>query len=171
MQNTPAAQHCFGEFLLTYALYREKKLNYADQEIVYNRWNKPSLRDYPNIHYNISHCKGLTACVLSDVPVGIDVEKIRPFSISAAKRVCEKLEMEDIQRSKDKDRHFFIYWTLKESCVKAIGYGITYPMKKVVFRLTDNEIRCITQPEYHFKLIEDSSSFVIAVCYKRYENY
>ena len=29
-------------------------------------------------YFNISHSHGLVACAVSDVPVGIDVEKIRP---------------------------------------------------------------------------------------------
>lgn len=37
---------------------------------------KPYLRDYPGIHFNISHCEGLVACAFSDTETGVDVERI-----------------------------------------------------------------------------------------------
>ena len=43
----------------------------------YNEHDKPSIVGHPEIHFNLSHCKEAAACVVSDQPVGIDVESIR----------------------------------------------------------------------------------------------
>ena len=165
--NTLDTQHKHGEFLLSCALFSEKNISYKDQSIVYNEWSKPSLRDYPDIHYNVSHCDGLTACAIADVPVGIDVENIRAYSDGAANHVCDKKEIDDICGSQDPDRRFFMYWTLKESCTKAMGCGVSYPMKKIVFQLSERGIECLTLPQYQFLLIEDESPYIIAACYQR----
>ena len=42
----------------------------------YNNYQKPYLKDYPDIHFNGSHSGEYLVCALSDVPVGIDIQKI-----------------------------------------------------------------------------------------------
>ncbi len=159
-------EHRYGQWLLAYALFVEKQLDVSRLCVVRNEWGKPYLRDYPGVEFNISHCRGLAVCVISDVPVGIDVERVRPFSRHAARRACSRAEREDIENAPDPDRRFFIYWTLKESCVKAMGNGLSYPLKDIIFKLTDQRIICETQSDYQFLLI-DNKRFVISVCYRR----
>lgn len=160
-------EHRYGQCLLTYALFREKKLRLSEQMIVRNKWGKPSLRDFPDVQFNVSHCRGLAACVLGKVPVGIDVEEIRAFSPYAARHVCSRHELDDIMRAKDPDRQFFIYWTLKESCVKAMGTGLSYPLKNLVFQITEQDIVCKTQSEYLFFLLKNTGRYITSICYKR----
>ncbi len=160
-------EHRYGQWLLAYALFHEKKLKISERAVTRNRWGKPCLRDYPDIEFNISHCKGLVGCVVSDVPVGIDVERVRPFSRHAARHTCSRAELDDIDHSDDPDRRFFIYWTLKESCAKAMGTGLSYPLKDIIFQITDQRIVCRTQPGYQFLLIEHHQQFVTSVCYRR----
>lgn len=64
---------------------------------------KPFMPDYPNIHFNISHCEVASACAISDEEVGIDIEYIR-----------EPYEPEYIRQ-----------WTRKEALAKMYGTGIT----------------------------------------------
>ena len=164
--SSPNIEHRYCEFLLEYALFHEQQLIYRDQTIFYNEWHKPALSNYPQIQYNVSHCKGLASCVLADVPVGIDVEYIRPFSMYVARRICTPREMDDIQNAEEPNRQFFIYWTLKESCVKAMGTGLTYPLKQVVFHIAEQDIHCLTRPEYQFLLLENAGQYITAVCYR-----
>ena len=42
----------------------------------YVRHEKPVLRDYPHIHFNLSHCKRGVMCVIDDMPIGCDIEEI-----------------------------------------------------------------------------------------------
>lgn len=160
-------EHRYGRWLLAYALFREKKLKLSEGAVTQNVWGKPCLRDFPNIEFNISHCNGLVGCVVSDVPVGIDVEKIRPFSWHAARHACSTAELNDIEQSENPDRLFFIYWALKESCVKAMGTGLSYPLKDIVFQIEDQRIVCRTHPRYQFLLLEHHRQFVTSVCYRR----
>ena len=166
LQYEPDTAHRYCEFLLGCALSHEKQLNYRDQTIIRNEWGKPALQDYPQIQFNVSHCKGLISCILADVPVGIDVEYVRTYSPYAAMHALSQQELDDIDRAEDPDRRFFIYWTLKESCIKAMGFGLAYAMRNVSFFIEGDDIRCLTQPDYRFILLENSSPYITAVCYQ-----
>lgn len=158
--------HLLGENLLAFALKHEKKINYKDQYLTWNKWGKPSLQKYPGVHYNISHSYNCVACVISDkYAVGIDVERIRIFSPYVARKVCTPDELQRIYSNPNPDREFFRHWTLKESYIKAIGIGLSYSMKNISFQInSDGEIHSDLS-DCSFQLIEDEYGFITAVCY------
>lgn len=96
---------------------------------------KPFAKDIP-IEFNISHSGNMVVCAISDTPVGIDIEQIRPVDLSVAKRICteneliyifgKKPETLEFKISSDKEilRRFFKIWTTKEAYAKNIGAGI-----------------------------------------------
>ena len=45
----------------------------------YGKHGKPFMVEHPEIHFNLSHCREAAICMISDKPVGIDVESIREF--------------------------------------------------------------------------------------------
>jgi 4'-phosphopantetheinyl transferase len=160
--------HLLAEELLSYGLFKEKGIIYRDEPVIRNPWGKPGLKNYPEIQYNISHSKNCAVCVISDQHiVGIDVEKVRPFNPSAASKVCSPQELKSIYSKNDADREFFRYWTLKESYIKAVGMGISYPMKSVNFQIGTNGEILSHMPGCSFLLMEDINGFVTAVCYKK----
>ncbi|GKU25883.1 4'-phosphopantetheinyl transferase family protein [Clostridium folliculivorans] len=158
--------HLLGQKLLTYALQEEKSIKYRDEPLTLNPWGKPSLKNHPNIHFNISHSFNCIACVISDTyAVGIDVEKIRIFNPYAAKKVCTTEEIKKIYSSSNPDRVFFKFWTLKESYIKAIGKGLSHPMKDINFEIYPDGQILSNLSECRFHLIEDTNEFITAVCY------
>ena len=114
----------------------EAKIRTADRK-------KPCFPDgWP--HFNISHCPGLAACVISREPAGLDVEKIRPFRDGILRRVLSPDEREDFDlfaaRFPEKRTERFIrYWTLKESYVKYTGEGLGAPLTAVTFTFPEEE--------------------------------
>lgn len=42
----------------------------------YEDHDKPILREHPEIHFNLSHCKRGVLCVIDDEPIGCDIEEI-----------------------------------------------------------------------------------------------
>ena len=94
-----------------------------------NKYGKPFLVNFPNVHYNISHTKGLVVCAISDNYVGIDVERIKPFNKRIVERFFSENEREYIFASKEnQDERFAEIWTKKESYVKWIGKGMAIPI-------------------------------------------
>lgn len=94
---------------------------------------KPYFKEYPDIHFNISHCSRAVACAVSTRPVGIDVECINPFDEELASYVLNEEEYDTIIKSGRPDIEFTILWTCKESLCKFSGRGLP----------TQEEIRCI----------------------------
>ena len=114
---------------------------------------KPFLRDYPNIHFNISHCKAGCVCAVSDKAIGIDIQNYVDYSHEVAVRVCSRQELEYIDKSENKSVAFTKIWAMKESYLKMRGDGICVDLKKAdVFEVLDM-IRVFIKDDY-----------VIAVC-------
>lgn len=111
--------------LLKYALNDN---NIFDYSISYNEYGKPYLNN--NLYFNISNSNNITACIISDKEIGLDIEKIK-YNEKVAKRVLNVKEMEILNNSKNKDEMFTIFWTSKESYVKLLGIGIGYGLKNV----------------------------------------
>ncbi|MCR4965234.1 MAG: 4'-phosphopantetheinyl transferase superfamily protein [Bacteroidales bacterium] len=97
----------------------------------YEDTEKPFLIDHPEIHFNLSHCKTAAVCVLDSVPVGVDVEKIRPFRESLARHTMNEEEMSLIL-SGTSESEFIRLWTMKESYLKLKGLGIRADMRNVL---------------------------------------
>lgn len=93
-------------------------------EFIYDERGKPYLKDLPNIHFNLSHCRAAAVCAIGDQPVGIDVETIRPFRDALARHVLSDHEYRRTIRSSRPDEEFIRLWTMKESLLKLTGRGI-----------------------------------------------
>jgi 4'-phosphopantetheinyl transferase len=95
-----------------------------------NKYGKPFLVHFPNIHYNVSHTKGLIVCAISNHCVGIDVERIKPFNKPIVERFFSRNECEYVFVSKEnQDKRFAEIWTKKEAYVKWLGKGMEVPFE------------------------------------------
>ena len=94
------------------------------QEWQYNEHGKPHLKNGP--YFSISHCKEAIAVAISDKPIGIDVESIRPAKEELIARVMSEGERRELSElnGEQKDRMFTRLWTRKEAIVKVQGTGI-----------------------------------------------
>ena len=123
-------KHLFGQFacLKSYVMLREilESMGLSHPfRFGHNEHGKPFLLDYPEVHFNLSHCKNGIAVVLSDEPVGIDIESYREASDSLLRYTMNEDECRIIRESDDPTRAFTEYWTKKEAVFKLRGTGIT----------------------------------------------
>lgn len=125
---------------------------------------KPYLPDYPNIHFNLSHCRGLLVCAFSSGEIGVDSEIIRHYNGRAAKRIFSPQEIETTEKSIAPDETFFRFWTLKEALGKNLGTGLFSSLSKVTFLLDRESPRCEEYSEKVFvqKIIQ--KKWVVSVC-------
>ena len=86
---------------------------------------KPFLPDYPDIHFNISHCQKAIAVAVSDKPVGRDVEGFRKYSDGLLAKAMNDPERREILASVSPEESFTVFWTRKEAVFKLLGTGIT----------------------------------------------
>ena len=84
---------------------------------------KPYIEGNP-MHFSVSHSENMIACAISEFPVGIDIERIRPIPTTAQERICTKTELEYLFSAKDegeRNLRFLHLWTRKEAVFKTDG--------------------------------------------------
>ncbi len=87
-------------------------------------------------HCSISHKPDYVCAVLSSIPIGIDIEKIRPMSDMMFRKTASEQEWQ-IGGGKT-ETLFFRYWTAKEAVLKAGGRGLSDLSKCVVSEIRDD---------------------------------
>lgn len=123
-------KHLFGQFacLKSYVMLRElleqKGLSHPFI-FTLNEHGKPFLKDHPEVHFNLSHCKNGIMVAVSNQPIGVDIESYCNVSDSLIRYTMNEAEQHIIQTSDDPIRTFTEYWTKKEAVFKLRGTGIT----------------------------------------------
>lgn len=110
-----------------------------DYEIELGELGKPEFSTEKNIFFNLSHCDRYVVCVVSNKPVGIDVEGNKVVKPEIAKRY---FSAEEITFAKD-ERGFFRIWTLREAYGKYTGEGLFKPLNQVKFICGEGQVICI----------------------------
>lgn len=111
--------------LLREALRREYGTD-VKAEFGYGENGKPFLLNYPDIHFNISHCRKGVMCVVGDEPVGCDIEEIpRHLLEDVLLAAFCRQERIDIKNATNPCLEFARLWTRKESLLKLTGEGLT----------------------------------------------
>jgi 4'-phosphopantetheinyl transferase len=136
-------------FVATRALVRTVLSEYAagapdSWQFAQSPTGKPRLVGL-DIEFNLSHTRGLVACAVSQHRVGVDVERIEPGrNLDAlARRYFSTSEVDALFALPPGERaeHFFRFWTLKESFLKARGDGLSASLDWFSFALDSDPIR------------------------------
>ncbi len=115
------------------SLYLETRLRNIEFET--NSYGKPFLRGgKKDICFNLSHSHELALLAITKSRrIGVDIEFIRPeFAAEAiAEHIFSPLEIEVLRNLPKalQTRAFFDCWTRKEAFIKAVGKGLSYPLK------------------------------------------
>jgi len=139
-----------------------------DMPITKNKYGKPSLTNYPEVFYNLSHADGITACIVSDTECGIDCEPIREYRSGVMKRAFTTAEQETIMAAPESERDmlFFRLWTLKEAYIKAVGMGLSYPMRDIEFSFENGRILS-NSDGYNFVQHIIKNKYIVSICKKQ----
>lgn len=138
--------------LLAYGVKHEHSIT-EPLRFGYRGNQKPYLLDFPNIHFNISHCEECVVVAISDQEIGIDVQNIVPYDPNVAAMVCSLQELQHLQESVEPEALFIRYWTLKESYLKMTGSGISDHMSQLDFSTSTDpsfyQYNCNFQQQLH----------------------
>lgn len=92
--------------------------------IKYGKNGKPYFED-KKLYFNGSDSSTLKVVCLSNINIGIDIEKLRKKNfLSISSYYFDKIEHETLLNSSDIEKDFFTIWTLKESFLKLSGSSI-----------------------------------------------
>ncbi len=100
-----------------------------------NAYGKPSLAPERGVEFNMSHSCGIVLIALARrLPIGVDVEALRPMTERAAivQRYFHPGEAADFARvpPAEAEDAFFRCWSRKEAVVKALGYGMSLDLHR-----------------------------------------
>lgn len=126
-------------------------------------FGKPYLPGFPGLHFNLSHSGdvAVVACC-TGFPVGVDIEECRPMpdAIELAAQhapdaellsLCEKVGQERLQS-------FFLMWTRREACLKAIGCGFGVPLPRFPVGLDEAEQIVMVQSDGGLRRLQVASA-------------
>lgn len=140
--------------LLQYALQME---NVREPSFDITSNGKPYLVGEESLHFNLSHSEGMVMCAIAEKEVGCDVEKKAVLNRRLAEYVMTEYELDRIyglERNMEQQEMFFRLWTLKESYMKATGFGIGLEPKSFGMITRKDRVK-VTPPvderEFYFK--------------------
>ncbi|MBQ8453723.1 MAG: 4'-phosphopantetheinyl transferase superfamily protein [Bacteroidaceae bacterium] len=90
----------------------------------YNEHGKPFIKEHPEVHFSISHCRVAAGCLVSNKPCGFDVEYIRKAKPDLVRHTMNPEEQETIFAASFPDIAFTRLWTQKEVLLKLKGTGL-----------------------------------------------
>jgi len=78
------------------------------------------------VYFNLAHSGDLVVLALSNKPIGIDIEHVKPIKdMTDVMQVCfNEQEIHSINSSPNPQFRFYEFWTRKEAILKATGEGI-----------------------------------------------
>lgn len=130
---------------------------------------KPWISSPPGIEFNISHSHSLAVCAIGQIPLGVDVEQIRPYREPLLGKILSEKERKmflgDNMSRAEKEQLFFRLWTLKESYVKAVGCGIRVPLSEISFSFDGKEIQC-SKKGFGFWQRQWEERYLISLCWQ-----
>jgi 4'-phosphopantetheinyl transferase len=143
-------QRCYvvTRALLRTVLSRYAALDPAQWSFALNAYGKPEIGNpysaKQRISFNLSHTDGLIVLgIAAGTALGIDTENVRtreaPIDIVDSFFAADEVAALRQLTSDDQTKRFFSYWTLKEAYVKARGMGLSIPLDKISFRLSDDQ--------------------------------
>lgn len=143
------------------------KYNFNDnKKIVFstNKYGKPYLEGNPDMHFNVSHSGIKVACAICDVPIGIDIENVKPIDLTIAERCFTQAEYDFINNANNAEQkyhRFYSIWTKKEAYIKQRGIGLHIPFKS--FDVLD------PQNGIYYQSIHQNTDFICNICITKKE--
>ncbi len=128
-----------ADLLIRTMIIEQTQIKNNDIKFGYGAKGKPFLLNDKNLQFNVSHSKDIVICAVAQNEIGVDIEYTKRASknyLEIAKRFFSQSEYNSVKN--DGKDAFFKIWTLKEAYVKAIGTGITIPLKDFSVPLKGN---------------------------------
>ncbi len=118
--------------MLLYGLKTEYALE-GKAEFVYGTYQKPILKNYPEIYFNLSHTDNTAVCGIDTSEIGVDTEKFQVQDKAFLTYICSRGELHEIETAQNPAATAAKLWTLKESYLKYLGTGLTEHLEQYDF--------------------------------------
>lgn len=147
------------EPLCAYALLRlalRERFGWTElPEMQLGEKGKPFFLHQEHLHFNLSHSEGAVLVGLSDQPIGVDIQQLRPLSPRTQHRLDDQEQTAE---------QYFRNWTRYEAWSKRNGTGVS-PHFNAMDKVEAQELSCFPgyaaavsgegEPHLHFRTQED----------------
>lgn len=161
-------------FLAKYAL---RQLGFSDREVCYPKAGQPVVKGDPPLFLSLSHSGDYAACTVSAVPVGVDIQEIRPVRFGVLRHFFEEDQCREFKRqcrlsdgadmlTGDSLLLFMRYWAVKESYMKLTGQGMRMGFQNLSLNFQNQSVWEIAHPERPARFLELKApdGYVLAIC-------
>ena len=145
-----------GEWMAKTALSEHTGLAVEQIKLERDEYGKPAVKGLP-LHFNVSHSGKWVVCAVSEKPVGVDIEQIRPLEMRLAERVCTESDavyLKEAETEQERLERLYRLWTAKEAYFKWKGTGITN-LKSVSFADILPHCRQMKEDGYIISIVEE----------------
>jgi 4'-phosphopantetheinyl transferase len=163
--------------ILLFRYVAEKIFGLNSYKIEKNLFGKPTIENYTEQSFNISHSGNLIICGVSKFTIGVDIEEVRTISgiLEIAKNNFSEKEFSYLSEKASEEElllSFYDIWTKKESFVKAVGGGLSIPLNSfdVPLKLNDKLAIKYKNIDWYFKVISGLTENYKAVICERGES-
>ncbi len=159
----------FADLLIRKFIIENYNTRNKDIYFSVNEYGKPYCEFIDDFYFNVSHSGNWVVCAVDNKPVGVDIEKISAIDLDISKNFFSDKEHNDLMLSNYPFDYFFALWSLKESYIKFIGKGLSYPLNSFSMNISgENNIRIDsnnkTIENIYFKQYEIDKGYKMAVC-------
>ncbi|HBU83773.1 MAG TPA: phosphopantetheine-protein transferase [Paenibacillus sp.] len=163
-----AYRSVLGEVLTRVTLSKLTGLNPGELSFTRNQYGKPSLSNYADVQFNVSHSGDWIALISGgDTDLGVDVEKISPIDMKIAERFFSMTESQFLaaEPAEIQLETFYRLWTLKESYIKAVGMGLSMPLDSFsMIRNADGHWHSPEAASHPFLSMRLDHGYMLAAC-------
>lgn len=114
-----------GELLLRYGAWKCFGIAPAALRTGVDKLGKPQVISHDGVHFNVSHSGSRCICAVADMPVGVDLQEMRPVRHDRlAERFFTEAEQAAYRGMGGTADAFFTVWARKEALGKLTGQGL-----------------------------------------------
>jgi 4'-phosphopantetheinyl transferase len=131
------------------------------------KYGKPYIEGCKDFNYSISHSGDYVLCAVDDQEIGADIQEMRKWKMTMAKRFFDITEYRRISDTDDDKRtnEFYRIWAAKESASKLSGRGIGAGVSHLV---TDEKYRQIVNTKedesFNIRIYDELDGYVVSAC-------
>lgn len=157
---------CLGAWVLLEKALEEWGVS-GSPDWTWGEYGKPFLKDCPGIQFSLSHSGSRVLCALSTGAVGCDIQQTGSGNPALADRFFSPAEAAYL-KAEGRETDFYRLWTLKESFVKAVGLGLSLPLKEFTLDLSGESPALLHAPfpgkTFFFREFPAEAGYACACC-------
>lgn len=165
-----AKDSVISDLVVRSIICHRKKIKNAEIIFEKNEKGKPYIKNFNDIHFNISHSGDWIICGVHNSPIGVDLELIKDIDFNTLIYYMNSKEINDFLSLPTQQKKHYIYslWTIKESYIKYLGKGLSLSgLKDISINVKDKKLYDSPySTKVNFYVNESIPNYILSICTK-----